>query len=368
MKNYKFHSTGQYRNAVKNVQMSVQFKGIDDNGEAIIDRNAPLPKITYRGSVKLHGTNASLIMHEDGCISCHSKGSKLDCFDELGKFELFSDNAEFAQTMERQYESVVKVFDNVKEVCVEVRGKVIFPLKVSGEWVGPGVQNGVGISNLNKKAFFIFGVKVGEETTKENQMGWLPPAIVSNIETGEFFNIYHFPTKDIEIDFTNPVFSQNSLVEYTEEIEKECPVSKVLQGLGLISSDVKELVGEGLVWVPLYPEYCYDSGNWFKTKGKKHSVSKVKSVAAVDPEKIRSIQEFIEYAVTDNRLEQGVGEVGLDEKLYGTFIGWVNKDINKEEGDVLEENNLSMKDVGKYVATRAREYYTKTLNEVGTIS
>jgi len=122
------------------------------------------------------------------------------------------------------------------------------------------------------------------------------------------------------------------------------------------------LLGEGLVWTPASEDYCWDSGNWFKTKGKKHSVSKVKSVAAINPEKLNSIKEFVEYAVTENRLQQGLSEVGLDQKLVGQFIGWVNKDINKEEGDVLESNNLSMKEVGKYLSNKAREFYLDKLN------
>lgn len=169
-----------------------------------------------------------------------------------------------------------------------------------------------------------------------------------------------FPTQRIEIDFKTPEFSQNKLVNYTEEVEQVCPISKQLNLKD--SEGNPALLGEGLVWTPIDPDYCWDSGTWFKTKGKKHSVSKTKSVAAVCPEKLASIQEFLTYAVTENRLTQGIGEVGLDQKKVGQFIGWVNKDINKEEGDVLEKNNLTMKDVGKYLSNKAREFYMKELN------
>ncbi len=214
-----------------------------------------------------------------------------------------------------------------------------------------GIQKGVGISFLDKKSLFVFGVKINEE--------WLPLEDINNIscDEGNIFNITDFPTKHIDIDFSNPVFSQNKLVHYTEEVEKECPVAKQLK--------IEEsLLGEGLVWIPDNPELASDSGNWFKTKGEKHSVSKVKSVAAVCPEKLSSIQSFVDYACTDNRMQQGVGEVGLDQKNIGAFVGWVNKDINKEEGDVLEENNLSMKDVGKYTANKARTYFISKLNNL----
>jgi len=223
-----------------------------------------------------------------------------------------------------------------------------------------GIQKGVGISNLDKKSLFIFGVRMGEQETSK----WLPQSAIKQVSNPEhhIFNLPAMYTKEIEIDFKNPAFSQNALVEETHLIEKECPISRALRGCGLIPEEVEELIGEGLVWVPTDAEYCYTSGNWFKTKGEKHSVSKVKSVAAIDPEKLNSIQEFVEYSATVVRLEQGLQEVGLDEKKVGAFIGWVNKDINKEEGDVLEENNLTMKDVGKYVANKSREFYLEKLN------
>ncbi|AKJ73524.1 RNA ligase 2 [Salmonella phage 40] len=110
-------------------------------------------------------------------------------------------------------------------------------------------------------------------------------------------------------------------------------------------------------------ELAQDSGLWFKVKGEKHSVSKVKTLAEVDPIRLQHMREFVEYAVTENRLEQGLGEVGLDQAKIGEFIGWVNRDINKEEGDVLEANALTMKDVAKFISNKSRGWYMQKLNE-----
>ena len=94
---------------------------------------------------------------------------------------------------------------------------------------------------------------------------------------------------------------------------------------------------------------------------KVRSIAKVNTLAAVDPEKLRNIQEFVEYAVTENRLEQALQEVGLDVSLTGKFIGWVNKDVYKEEKDVLEANGLTMKEVGNLLSQKAREFYFSKL-------
>lgn len=362
--NYKFHSTNQFRNVVKNIKHSAQYKGFDEEkNEPVMDRNAIAPKIIYVGTVKLHGTNGSVVVHEDETISFHSKNNLLGFIRGNG-FHLLSDNAEFAQSMWRRKDDLQEVITKVKEVVKGLYGEVIYPLKLSGEWCGQGVQKGVGISFLNKRSWFIFGIKAGE-TDQENKSGWIPVDYLTGITTSEnheagIYSITDFPIKTLMIDFQNPELSQNKLVEFTEEVENCCPVSETLQ---LNDSEGNpQRLGEGLVWTPLEDDYCYDSGNFFKTKGKKHSVSKVKSVAAVCPEKLESIQKFVEYAVTDNRLEQGVQEVGLDQKLIGTYIGWVNRDINKEEADTLEASNLSMKDVGKKISDKARQFYLDKLN------
>ena len=363
--NYSFHSTGQFRNVVKNVQQSAKFNGFDSEGNVILNELAIAPTVEYIGTVKLHGTNASIIVHEDNTISYHSKNNLLGYNKPDGGFVLLSDNAEFAQSMSRRFDSVLEVVENAKRVIKDNTGVDLRPIKISGEWCGQGVQKGVGISFLPKKSLFIFGIKAGE-TVQEIKQGWLPVELASSLTTMEteldgIYAITDFPCKHITIDFQNPAFSQNALVAATEEVEDTCPVAKTLGTKN--EEGVLQLLGEGLVWQPVSPDLCWDSGNWFKTKGEKHSVSKVKSVASVCPEKLNSIKDFVEYSVTENRLLQGLGEVGKDQKLIGTFIGWVSKDVNKEEGDVLESNGLTMKDVGSTIANKARTWYIQNLNK-----
>lgn len=360
--NYKYHSTSQFRNVIKHVQTTCRFVGLDGEGNAIFDNSKPLPKLEFIGTTKLHGTNASIVLHEDNTISFHSK-SNLLAYVVDGEFTLLSDNVEFAQSMQRRMDSVVEVIDNAKLIVKRVYGADIRPIKISGVWCGQGVQKGVGISYLPKRSLFIFGIKAGDNN-QEVKQGWLPVEYTSDLtsqdtELDGIYAITDFPFEKVEIDFAYPEQSQNFLVEATHEVEKNCPVATQLQ---LKDPDgLLQTLGEGLVWTPTDPDWCYDTGTWFKTKGEKHSVSKVKTLAAVDPEKVNSIKEFVDYAVTDNRLEQGITEVGLDVKLTGKFIGWVSQDINKEEADTLEDNNLTMKDVGKYIADKARQFYMNKL-------
>lgn len=359
--NYKYHSTNQFRNVCKSIKEQATFSHVSEDGKVVFDPTKTIPTLEYIGTVKLHGTNASIVLHENGDISFHSK-SQLLGYVRDEEFTLLSDNAEFAQTMFRRIDSVKELLESARKVVKDFQGVELYPIKVSGEWAGQGIQKSVGISFLSKKSFFVFGIKAGDTIQSEKQ-GWLPVTSTLNLDVDNengIYSITQFKTETVEIDFNTPEFIQNTLVEVTEKIENECPVSKQLNTVDSEGNQV--LLGEGLVWTPVDPDYCWDSGNWFKTKGKKHSVSKVKSVASVDPEKLSSIQDFVEYAVTENRLDQGIREVGLDQSLIGKYIGWVNKDINKEEADVLENSNLTMKDVGKYLANKSREYYINKLN------
>ena len=341
----KYHSTGQFRNAVKHLKNCMSFDGFNDDGSVKSDYSKIKP-VVYRGTVKLHGTNASIVVHEDESITFHSKERLLGTL-EGGELCLLGDNSEFAQTMYRRKKDLTTLIDSVRDNILNSTD-ISYPLKISGEWCGPSVQRGVGVSGIDKKSLFIFGVKSGDN--------WIDISGIKSLPEAGLYNINDFPTYEVVLD---PNFPDKSVIEMTkivEDVENECPVAKSLGVEG-------ELVGEGVVWTPLDQELRNDTGTWFKTKGQKHSVSKVKKLVSVDPEKVANVEKFIEYACTDNRLRQGVGEVGLDIITVGTFIGWVNKDINKEEGDVLEASNLSMKDVGGMIANKARHFYLTELNK-----
>jgi hypothetical protein len=124
-------------------------------------------------------------------------------------------------------------------------------------------------------------------------------------------------------------------------------------------------IGEGIVWVGHYEGVRHV----FKTKGEKHSVSKVKKIAAIDVEKVNSIREFVEYAVTENRMKQAIEELftsqGIEPAIQqmGDYLRWVMKDIAKEEADTLGENNLVLKDVGRYVSQKAKVWFQELLNK-----
>ena len=110
-----------------------------------------------------------------------------------------------------------------------------------------------------------------------------------------------------------------------------------------------------------------------KVKAESHSSSKksknrVKNLVPIDVEKVNSVSEFVEYACTDNRCEQGMSimrfnNVEVSRRNVLHFINWVLDDIIKEELDTLIKNNLTPRDVSSAISNKAKEYYFKNIEE-----
>ena len=305
---YKFPSIGQFRNIVKDVW-----------------HFDPAAKLTFTGTVKVHGTNAAIVVHPDGSYHCQSR-SRIITVDD--------DNLGFAAWVR---DSGVDLSQFVRVGC----DVVLF-----GEFAGRGIQRRVAVNAVDR-FFYLFEAAMGHG---DGTVNWLPEIYQgAGVNSGEVFRVSEdFGLAEIDIDFAHPEASQNKLVELTEAVEAQCLVG---HALGI------EGVGEGIVW-----RHLTDDGQllMFKVKGEKHSVSKVKKLAQVDPEKVASVQKFLEYAVTEQRLQQGLAEVcggDADRKYLSAFLKWVSTDVVKEESDVLEASGLTMKDVGNPMSIRGREWF-----------
>ncbi len=137
----------------------------------------------------------------------------------------------------------------------------------------------------------------------------------------------------------------------TLEVEKQCPVAKAFGFEG---------VGEGIVWMSTFKNVVHR----FKTKGEKHSSSKVKTLASVDVDKLNSLKEFVEYSVTENRFNQALEKTFLngepiDIKKMGELIRWVVNDIHKEELDTMIASNIEPKSVNSLISAKVREMFFK---------
>jgi len=324
MRHIKYPSIEQYRNTVRNVRSKGQFRGFNDLGEPVIDRNAALPTLIFRGTVKLHGTNAGVVFGPGGNMWAQSRENIITPE---------KDNAGFAMFAHKNMESFRKLESSLKKFRSDTADKVIV---VFGEWCGQGIQKGVAISEL-PKMFVIFDIAVVDGDARE----WLTSLEIVQ-HRGPFQCVYDFPTWKVEIDFENPEAYQNYLNQITESVEADCPAGRALGAPG---------VGEGVVWKCVTPGY-EDPGFWFKVKGEKHSKSKVKTLATVNVERIHDARVLSERLANNERLEQmhqivfdtlNGGETDISK--MGSFIKAVMTDIFKEEIDLIAASGFTGKEL-----------------------
>lgn len=330
----KYPKTPQFRYVVRDVQHKATFVGIDENGEPTFDGNLTKPTIVFTGTVKIHGTNAGVSFNGTD-MWVQSRNNVIDSL---------TGHMGFAEFVHNNKEWIREAFS-----MNHVEGSIT---TMYGEWAGPGIQNGVGVSSLPNKMWFVFGVKI---TPPEGDAYWLESYDLPKTRD-RIYDIHDFNTWSVPIDFERPETSVKMLTEITEGIEKECPVAKMFGISG---------VGEGAVWSGWYKE----DRHIFKVKGEKHSSSKVKTLAQVDPEKMQSVYDFVDYAATDNRVTQAMQEVSegdltsLTKKSTPDVLRWIANDIISEESDVLQENNIAWNDVAKHVTDRARRIFFDKLEK-----
>lgn len=332
----KYPSTGQFHNAIKHA------------------RHNGIRELIYEGTVKVHGTNGNMILPGRGeKILYQSKGRLLSATE---------DNNDFYRNYDEHREDVAQLFDEILDGLeqLEISEDQIWPIRIAGEYAGKGVQSGAAVGLVEPKFFAIFGVSFGKPDEYGRQM-WMPNKLIDELlaRDARIFNIFELGgVYTVKVNFDRPEDIQNVLGDITQKIEEKCPVGDYFGVEG---------IGEGIVWKPASFPQNSNTELWFKVKGEKHSASKVKTLAQVDPEKVANVDKFVEYAVTENRLKQGLTEVfpdgKLDVKRTGDYIRWMNVDVHKEESDSLEVSGLTMKDVSRQIGAKAREYLNGAMEE-----
>jgi len=340
-KHISYPKIPQFRNIVSNINREVAFTGLDANGDAIYDPSIKKPTLTFKGTVKLHGTNAGVCFNSENGFWIQSRENIIT---------VEKDNAGFAFFAEGYKIQLCSLLDDlIDENQIDTK---IYTVSIYGEWAGKGIQKGVGISQL-EKAFYVFGVKISKTNDPKFNAYWIDSSNVRNVEY-RIFNVEDYETYSVDVDLNMPQLAQNKFAEITNTVEDECPISKAF--------GIDNGLGEGVVWSTEYKGTVHR----FKVKGDKHSVTKVKKLASIDVEKLNSIQDFVEYSVTENRFNQAIeivfGKEPLDVRKMGDFIRWVVNDISSEEMDTMIKNGLEPKDVNKYISNKVREMFFEAQN------
>ncbi|MGP1493719.1 MAG: RNA ligase family protein [Streptobacillus sp.] len=341
LKFYPFPSIEQFRQVVSSVKRSDSFNNRDTDNTTL----------TFQGTVKLHGTNAGIILDREGNYYAQSRNNVLSIEKDNAGFAAFALQPQVKLWIQPLLQSVLNRSDEYVSVALY------------GEWAGQGIQKGVAVSEV-EKFFAPFALCFYTKSEKEGvdyERNFLPDNLL-DLYKNEALRIFPVTMDLLGIEHIEINFSELSLANISNELAQktlsveECdPFAKYYFGV--------EGVGEGVVWKLVDTKGIEQYGNLiFKVKGEKHSISKVKTIAPVNVERIEKITEFVEYACTENRLNQGLDylkEQGkeLDQTSTGDFIKWVMNDILKEESDVLLENGLTWKNVQGMLAKKAQTFY-----------
>jgi hypothetical protein len=318
----KFTSIESFRHAIKKVR-----RFYDNKQQAY-------PTLKYRGTVKLHGTNAGIRKTPSGKIQPQGRNRIL---------AIDSDNYGFAFFVESHMDAVKNLFSKFDEKD---------DVTIFGEWCGGNIQKNVALTQLEKH-FVIFRILVNDVYV-ENDVN------IQDNENG-IYNILQIPEYEVDIDFMNPAPASEILSDLTIAVENECPWGKFRGVTG---------VGEGIVWVPDADVSISDI--WFKTKGLKHKNAGEKAKKQkikIEPEQLENMMAVVNEVLPEWRLEQGLShlkENGLPKlpESTGPYLKWVANDIIKEEMDILIKNGFEWKQIQGKIMNTARQFFLKECEKV----
>jgi hypothetical protein len=350
---YSFPNIDQFRGVIRTVKDRCTFSNIG------------LPKLSFHGTIKLHGMNVSVIVGEDASFYCQSRSNVLTPGDDNAGFAAYVHGNDDVRQFLLRFASLAKASFFSRDYETPFKCLV----GIYGEWCGGNIQKGVALNQLPKQ-FVIFGVRL--ISLESERSLWLMPwevesiydsaAAATNGSTVKCIEKYR--TWQLTIDMANPAAAQNELVRLTTEVEELCPFGSAHNVSG---------VGEGIVWTCVGGQ---DVGGLrisdlvFKVKGEKHSDTKVTTVAAVDIERLNSIKELAQAVTTEHRLEKAVAflqetmhcEDVFDIRNMGPFLKWVGTDIVKEETDTIVGNGFEVKEVTKAVNNIAKAWFLEQAN------
>jgi len=352
-----FGSIGQFKNAVRTIQHTSRFCGMI-SGVPQYDLSRTLPVITAVGTEKIHGTNAAV---------CYSESDGFWVQSRKGIITPEKDNADCAFiAMATEHVWMALIQKLADEHTIDLKTNVI---SLYFEWCGGNIQKLAAVSGLPKKAIIFQHFKVSplipliEDPDADDGMWYTTTVQETPVNDHDFgiYNVLDFPYMLRSIDFNNPAHTINAMAALTAAVEKNSGVAAYFEK--------PENTGEGYVWT-----LFLENGSLlrWKTKGEKHSASKVKVLTPVDVEELQRKQDFAARMCPACRLEQAWQTIfGIEnEKLVpseahtGDIIRAVFKDIMKEEQDAFVEAGYVPKDVNGMISKIVRIWFFEQLNEL----
>jgi len=342
----KYPSLRKFKELKKSAT-SRKFVGLIDNEPQFEDDT---PILQFEGTVKMHGTHASIVYWRDGEVTYQSRNRILTPQ---------NDNHGFATAMVGKDRRAF--FEGLSDE------KAHQGIMYDGEWCGGNVQGGVALSGAEKQ-FIVTNVSdVYLDSKGECYQKFFNYGLDN---TYPFKSITEFKTYFTTVDFNDPE-AYDKLMTLTLEVEESCPVGAV------INPDSESNIGEGIVWACTTKGYEDNPEWWMKVKGTKHEragggVKKSQSDEPLTVEQEALKEAFCNQALTVDRLEQGIEylremEFELSRKSTGHYLKWFLTDVAKEvEVEALScyASGLTWKGhLCKWIQSDAKNYFFDRLEK-----
>ncbi|KAJ7486727.1 hypothetical protein FB451DRAFT_967343, partial [Mycena latifolia] len=309
----------------------------ESSGSTAQTRLPPPTKATFFGTVKLHGTNATLVFRpgDKGNPQIQARTWVIESAakDNMGTFTLLS------------AAPLASLVDQI--LAVRGQGSEFEEIYVCGEVAGKGIQKGVAIAAM-ERFFAIFNIRIDGRWVDMRQYK------SCNLPEYRIYNVAQYRTFEVDIDFrasTAAVYER--MKAYTAEVCDACPFGAAFDAAGARVTGG----GEGIVWTMVRTPFMDEGSDRafddtllvnFKTKGKLFESTFQAPKPSTPASGAAAAAQFAEYALGERRFEQGVeyleGEQaragapvgGYDVRLTGAFIKWVADDAIKEEREEME--------------------------------
>ncbi|KAJ7773243.1 hypothetical protein B0H16DRAFT_1230799, partial [Mycena metata] len=318
-----------------------------ESSDVFASRKRPPTRATFVGTVKLHGTNATIVFNDGDKhhpqIQSRSWILTDTKKDNCGTYALLSKAP------------LASLVDQILAIHGDTTFREVF---IAGEVAGKGVQKGVAITAL-ERFFAIFNIRIDGRWVDMRQYK------TCGLPDHRIYNVAQYKAFEVDIDFRQPTAEVHERMnQYTTEVYDKCPFSATfVDGRGQPISGR----GEGIVWTMVRSPFMDEDEDRefddtflcnFKTKGEQFSATAnaPKEPKVLNPVLADAVVQFVDYALAERRLEQGIeyleGEqaregkpiAGFNIKLTGAFMKWVTEDTIKEERNEMERLGVPEKD------------------------
>lgn len=320
-------------------------KELEENDSDVPDDYYTSSTIPLIGHVKLHGTHADIVVHNDNRIVLQSKN--------VPNITVANDNLGFAAAMADKTEAILSLRDRYIERWTASNWggspDPQYPVIIAGEWIGTGIQKDVAVSQLSRR-FVVVSVAINN--------AWIEDRYYQEYEAPEA-SIYNVGRADrffFDLDPNDIAGTLKAAEAFAERVAFTCPFAL---DFGIQGE------GEGIVWKPVAQELNGNSALWFKTKGGRFKPSftpKPKALPVGKQEQQEASDAAARAWCTHERLLQGwdyLKEVGMkrDFTSLGDYLKWVQNDIFVEEKGMIEERKIDKETLRWSITRIARLWY-----------